>query len=334
MAGSSMTVDDALFKTATIGGTMAFGTTSTDANIHSHYQGTEAPTSYTGRMYITNSGGGIGVTFYSDYHNTDTYYRLRRYGTGSSASFHLSSHGATVEGTHDTGIVPSVNTWYRFIVEVEDVSGSTAIRVKVWEDNTSEPATWQIDAVDSSSPLTSGTFGLWAYSNGSKYWDELAVESLTAVPANTPTATNTATTTPTATPDPSGTAVIQRSSYAIAGHTVALHVVEKDANGVELTNTFYYFHTDHLGSTSAMSDDTNSLVSGSTSRFAPFGTYRTEPTANLADRGFTGHMENRTVGLTYMNARFYLSSLGRFASADSIVPDLDNPQSFNKYSYT
>jgi RHS repeat-associated protein len=175
---------------------------------------------------------------------------------------------------------------------------------------------------------------LWAYSNGSKYWDELAVESLTAVPANTPTATNTATTTPTATPDPSGTAVIQRSSYAIAGHTVALHVVEKDANGVELTNTFYYFHTDHLGSTSAMSDDTNSLVSGSTSRFAPFGTYRTEPTANLADRGFTGHMENRTVGLTYMNARFYLSSLGRFASADSIVPDLDNPQSFNKYSYT
>ena len=35
-----------------------------------------------------------------------------------------------------------------------------------------------------------------------------------------------------------------------------------------------------------------------------------------------------------MNARFYLGSIGRFASADTIVPDLANPQAFNRYSYT
>ena len=34
-----------------------------------------------------------------------------------------------------------------------------------------------------------------------------------------------------------------------------------------------------------------------------------------------------------MNARFYLPSVGRFASADSIVPNPGNPQSFNRYSY-
>jgi RHS repeat-associated protein len=255
------------------------------------------------------------------------------------------AHGATVEGTHDTGVVPSVNTWYRFIVEVEDVSGSTAIRVKVWEDNTSEPANWQIDAVDSSSPLTSGTFGLWAYSNGSKYWDELAVESLTAVPANTPTATNTAvTSTPTATSDPSGTAVIQRSTYMIAGTAVALRLVEKDANETELSNTLYYYHTDHLGSNSAMSygsDDPTTtnvnelgmLVGSSTARYTPFGAYRTIPTTDLTDRGFTGHKENRSLGLTYMNARYFVVGLSRFASADSIIPNPASPQSFNRYSY-
>ncbi len=83
---------------------------------------------YTGRMYITNSGGGIGVTFYSDFTNDNIYYRLRRHGTGGDASFHLNSHGATVEGTHDTGVIPTINTWYRFIVEVEGVGGTVHMR--------------------------------------------------------------------------------------------------------------------------------------------------------------------------------------------------------------
>ena len=34
-----------------------------------------------------------------------------------------------------------------------------------------------------------------------------------------------------------------------------------------------------------------------------------------------------------MNARYYVPSLGRFASADTIVPDPANPQSFNRFSY-
>ncbi|MCP4422305.1 MAG: RHS repeat-associated core domain-containing protein, partial [Chloroflexi bacterium] len=53
----------------------------------------------------------------------------------------------------------------------------------------------------------------------------------------------------------------------------------------------------------------------------------------LTDRGFTGHKENHDIGLTYMNARFYVPGIGRFASADTIVPNPANPQSFNRYSY-
>lgn len=45
----------------------------------------------------------------------------------------------------------------------------------------------------------------------------------------------------------------------------------------------------------------------------------------VTDIGYTGHRHNNLpgsdLGLVYMNARFYVSSIGRFASADTIVPD-------------
>ncbi|MDA0241961.1 MAG: lipid II-degrading bacteriocin [Chloroflexi bacterium] len=52
------------------------------------------------------------------------------------------------------------------------------------------------------------------------------------------------------------------------------------------------------------------------------------------DRGYTGRLHNDGVGLIYMNARYYVPSLGRFASADTLVPDPTNPQQFNRFSYT
>jgi RHS repeat-associated protein len=39
------------------------------------------------------------------------------------------------------------------------------------------------------------------------------------------------------------------------------------------------------------------------------------------------------LGLLYYGARFYVPGLGRFASADTIVPNPANPQSYNRYSY-
>jgi RHS repeat-associated protein len=39
------------------------------------------------------------------------------------------------------------------------------------------------------------------------------------------------------------------------------------------------------------------------------------------------------IGLTYMRARFYAPELRRFISADTIVPEPGNPQSFNRYAY-
>ncbi|MCL4872222.1 MAG: hypothetical protein KJ063_24955, partial [Anaerolineae bacterium] len=39
------------------------------------------------------------------------------------------------------------------------------------------------------------------------------------------------------------------------------------------------------------------------------------------------------MGLTYMNARFYSPTSGRFLTADTLIPSPTNPQSHNRYSY-
>jgi RHS repeat-associated protein len=69
-------------------------------------------------------------------------------------------------------------------------------------------------------------------------------------------------------------------------------------------------------------------------RVARLLAWRTTPTQTLTDRGFTGHRHNNDLGLIYINARYYVPPIERFASADTIVPDPGQPQSFNRYSYT
>ncbi len=92
-------------------------------------------------------------------------------------------------------------------------------------------------------------------------------------------------------------------------------------------------------------DGTAPRVYDSRAFYEPFGGYRLEPTGDYTDRGYTGHPStllrtglgnnsgSNDIGLIYMNARFYVPGVARFASADTIVPDPANPQSFNRFSY-
>ncbi len=105
-------------------------------------------------------------------------------------------------------------------------------------------------------------------------------------------------------------------------------------------NGIFYFYNDQLSSVTSMSNANNGVaVTGTISRYLPFGDWRTEPTAGLTDEGYTGHKHNNLgggaddLGLIYMNARYYLPGVGRFASADTVVPNAANPQSYNRYSY-
>jgi len=97
-------------------------------------------------------------------------------------------------------------------------------------------------------------------------------------------------------------------------------------------NTLYFLHGDQLGSTSLTTSITGTVVSQQW--YYPYGAPRAGgglPT----QRTYTGQIADEGVGsLMYFNARYMSPLLGRFVSADTIVPNLFDPQSLNRYSYS
>ena len=51
------------------------------------------------------------------------------------------------------------------------------------------------------------------------------------------------------------------------------------------------------------------------------------------DYTFTGQKDVPGTGLMYYGARYYEPALGRFVSADTVVPEPGNPQDLNRYAY-
>jgi RHS repeat-associated protein len=108
----------------------------------------------------------------------------------------------------------------------------------------------------------------------------------------------------------------------VSGHPLATRV----------DGSLYYVHSDHLGSTVAVSDAAGGEVGRV--QYDPYGEVITSTLpAHLTDRLFTGQRRDGTIGLYQMGARWYDPALGRWIQADSIVPDYDNPQALNRYSY-
>ena len=94
----------------------------------------------------------------------------------------------------------------------------------------------------------------------------------------------------------------------------------------------YYYHSDHLGSTSLMTE--NGVVIEDLF-YKPFGEKVAQQQGGFSpSHMFTGQEFDDETGLYYYNARYYNPVIGRFVSADSVVPYPDDSQSFNRYSYT
>ncbi len=89
-----------------------------------------------------------------------------------------------------------------------------------------------------------------------------------------------------------------------------------------------YLHGDHLGSTSVTSGATSSAQV-----YYPFGGVRASSGGLQTDFTFTGQKFDASDGLMYYGARYYDAALGRFISADTLVPGAGNPQNLNRYAY-
>ncbi|MBL1193221.1 MAG: hypothetical protein D8M60_02595 [Chloroflexi bacterium] len=124
--------------------------------------------------------------------------------------------------------------------------------------------------------------------------------------------------------DASGTTPVVTKYYSIAGQRIAM----REGNDTR------FLLTDHLGSVVAVTDDTGALVANSQQRYMAFGSELLEADSPT-DFSYTGQRSNTgDFGLMDYNARWYSPSLGRFTQPDTIVPNLLNPQSLNRYSYT
>ena len=137
------------------------------------------------------------------------------------------------------------------------------------------------------------------------------------------------------------------ASGAHGGNAFALRVVTDEA-GSSSTATKYY-HYDHLGSVTAMSDEVGHVITpqwggadATEVDYDPWGARR-NPDSTFADvatfdlpvghRGFTGHETIPNVELVNMNGRVYDPALGRFLSPDPNIQTESDLQSYNRYSY-
>jgi RHS repeat-associated protein len=94
-------------------------------------------------------------------------------------------------------------------------------------------------------------------------------------------------------------------------------------------NSMRYFHSDHLGSTTVITDQSGNLVEET--EFGPWGEVIDGGTESKYQ--FTGQEKDSETGLNYMNARYYSADLKRFTQPDTIVQDPYDPQMLNRYAY-
>lgn len=89
-----------------------------------------------------------------------------------------------------------------------------------------------------------------------------------------------------------------------------------------------YIHTDALGSIVAVTDENGKVIERR--NYEPYGGQVASLQAD--GPGYTGHVEDATTGLTYMQQRYYDPALGRFLSTDPVRVGQDG-SNFNRYAY-
>lgn len=100
--------------------------------------------------------------------------------------------------------------------------------------------------------------------------------------------------------------------------------------GPAFADQINFFHGDQINSSNIITDSAGNR--SGLYEYDPYGRVVTHTGVDVKHR-FTGQEADDSTGLYYYNARYLDPELGRFINADWIVPDANNPQDLNRYSY-
>ncbi len=94
-----------------------------------------------------------------------------------------------------------------------------------------------------------------------------------------------------------------------------------------------YFHPNHVGSIKLITDKDGNRVGEYF--YSPYGEIQSgfSSGTDISKYKYTGQQEDASTGLYYYKARFYDPGVGRFLTADSVLPNFADTQAFNRYMY-
>ena len=110
-------------------------------------------------------------------------------------------------------------------------------------------------------------------------------------------------------------------------HQMGSRTVAYTTSDDEVTTWMF---SDIINSTGATIDENGAR---NTARYTPWGEARGTTPQLTTDHTFTGQIEDRSTGLSFYNARYYDPAVGRFISPDTIIPNPENGQDFNGFTY-
>ncbi|MDD4860838.1 MAG: toxin TcdB middle/N-terminal domain-containing protein, partial [Smithellaceae bacterium] len=119
---------------------------------------------------------------------------------------------------------------------------------------------------------------------------------------------------------------VTQIKHVFAGSTRVCSIKSVDGGSADIN----YYHGDHLGSSSIVTDQNGQQVQHL--EYAPYGSVSKNEGADVTDYKFTSKELDAT-GLYFYSARYYDPEIGRFVTPDTIVQAPYDPQSLNRYSY-
>ncbi len=122
-----------------------------------------------------------------------------------------------------------------------------------------------------------------------------------------------------------GITVNEKTNYIFVNGQRVAASIKKDNEPAKAS----YYLNNHLGSADVVVDEQGNVTDKV--RYYPYGEYRTQP--NAQRHTYTGKERDEATEQYYYEARYYNQFIRRFTQADTVKPNLYDPQSLNRYAY-